>query len=139
MTAPGTTTAPEPARAAGPFGMELAINLAGCNPDIINSPDRLVDYVTSLAAHIGMTTYGPAQVEYFGEGDLAGWTVIQLITTSNINLHAVDTNNTCYINVFSCRPFDAETAATFTADYFDAGAYTTDLLERRAPTERIQP
>lgn len=41
-----------------------------------------------------MTTYGKPIVEYFGEGALAGWTVIQLITTSNINLHAVPADNT---------------------------------------------
>jgi S-adenosylmethionine decarboxylase len=115
------------------FGMELQLDLAGCNPEVLDSADALIDYVTLLAERIGMTTYGKPIVEYFGEAELAGWTVIQLITTSNINLHAAPADGTAFINVFSCRAFDPDVATQVSVEHFGATVHTARVTERTAP------
>jgi S-adenosylmethionine/arginine decarboxylase-like enzyme len=115
------------------FGMELALDLAGCDPEVLDSAAKLTEYVRKLIEKIGMTAYGDPIAANFGEGDLAGWTVIQLITTSNINLHASPADRSAHINVFSCKAFDPATATAFTLEFFGAAAYTRHLLDRTAP------
>lgn len=114
------------------FGMELQLDLAGCDPEVLASGDDLIVFVTLLAERIGMTTCGDPIAHNFGEGDVAGWTVIQLITTSNINLHA--TVEEVYLNVFSCRHFDTDAATEFAVGFFSAKAHTARTVERTAPT-----
>lgn len=132
MTAWAPTTAVTERGVPG-FGMELRLNLAGCDPRAIDSRDELAAYVTLLVEKIGMTAYGAPILVNFGEGDLAGWTVVQLITTSNITMHLAPADRTAYLNIFSCRYFDPDVATAFTLDFFGASAYTSDVTDRTAP------
>jgi S-adenosylmethionine/arginine decarboxylase-like enzyme len=129
----GRTAAPDPGRGLHGFGMELALDLADCDPQVINSPDELCAWATLLCEHIGMTAYGDPIVHHFGEDQLAGWSIIQPITTSDLKVHAVDADNTAFVNVFSCKAFDPEAAAAFTVDFFRARRHTATVLQRRAP------
>jgi S-adenosylmethionine/arginine decarboxylase-like enzyme len=47
-----------------------------------------------------------------------GYSVMQLITTSNITAHFVDSDSTAYIDVFSCKDFDLEIVKSVVNDYF---------------------
>lgn len=133
-----TTTASTPASAAGEltteFGTELILNLGDCDPLVVRHADALATWTTMLAKRIGMRRHGEPIIQQFGEGSLYGCTVIQLITTSNITVHGVDANNSAFINIFSCLPFDTDDAATWTIEFFKARAATTTVLHRRVPT-----
>jgi S-adenosylmethionine decarboxylase len=118
------------------FGMELQLELGGCDPVIINSASELAIWAVLLVEEIGMTAYKDPVVDYFGEGELAGITIYQRITTSNINLHAVPADNSAFINVFSCKRFPAERAINFCVDFFHASAHTFAVRDRRAPLWR---
>ncbi len=122
-----------PAPPAG-FGIELVLNLAGCDPAIINDPAAIQAWALELCERINMIAHGEPFVHHFGEGNLAGWSVIQPITTSDIKVHAVDVDRSAFINVFSCRAFDTEEATRFTVARFAARAYEVTVLQRRAPT-----
>ncbi|GLY99846.1 S-adenosylmethionine decarboxylase [Actinoplanes sp. NBRC 103695] len=135
-----TTTTQHPGPGAEPdgrgidgFGMELLLDLSGCNPDVITSAALLKAWTVTLADAIGMTRWGEPTIAHFGEGDLYGWTVIQLITTSNINVHAVEGSNDAYINVFSCRGFDPDAATALTVEFFGATAHHARVIQRRSP------
>nr|MBI3611679.1 S-adenosylmethionine decarboxylase [Nitrospirota bacterium] len=69
------------------WGLSTAVDLQDCNPDIITDRDRIKDYVVALCELIGMKRYGECQVVYFGEGRVAGYSMIQLIETSLISGH----------------------------------------------------
>lgn len=125
------TAAPTPGIVG--FGMELLLDLADCDPIVINSPQELTSWALLLAEHIGMQTYGEPIVNHFGEGELAGWSVIQPITTSDIKVHAVDVDNTAHVNVFSCKSFDPAAATAFTVDFFRAARHTATVVQRCAP------
>lgn len=134
-----TATASTPVSAAAgelttQFGTELIIDLGGCDPLVVRHADALACWATMLAERIGMQCHGDPIIQQFGEGSLYGCTVIQLITTSNITVHGVDADNSAFINIFSCRPFDTADAATWTIDFFKARAATTTVLHRRVPT-----
>jgi S-adenosylmethionine/arginine decarboxylase-like enzyme len=53
-----------------------------------------------------MVAYGPPVVEHFGSGNKGGYTLVQLIETSNITAHFVEQTNDIYLDVFSCKPFN---------------------------------
>lgn len=120
------------------FGQELVLDLAGCNPDTIQDPEAVRRWLIAVVDHIGMVRHGPARVERFGDGSLHGTTGIQLITTSSVTIttaavHAVDEDNSAFINIFSCRPFDPARATQFCVEFFAARAYDPRVLLRRAP------
>lgn len=53
-----------------------------------------------------MKSHGPPLLEHFGEGELAGWTLVQLITTSNLTLHFLDHSGDLYLDLFTCGDLD---------------------------------
>jgi S-adenosylmethionine/arginine decarboxylase-like enzyme len=68
-------------------------------------------WIEHLVYEIGMTPVGAAVVEYTAgdHPDKAGFTVIQIIVTSSIVAHFVDSLGHIYVDVFSCRDFSAAT------------------------------
>lgn len=121
------------ARAAdAAFGMELVLDLAGCDPGTIRSKERLIAYARELCRVIDMTPYGDPFAQRFGLTDAktAGYSLVQLIETSSITGHFSEETNRAYINVFSCRKFDATAATEFTKRFFDAGSAKHTLLIR---------
>lgn len=115
------------------FGVELTVDLGGCDPGTIRDVDAVRRWLVAVVDHIGMTRHGDPRVERFGEGALHGTTGIQFITASSVMIHAVDTNNSAYINIFSCRPFPAARAARFCVAFFGARAYRSHVQPRCAP------
>jgi len=53
-----------------------------------------------------MVPYGEPQIVRFGSGNKAGYTLVQLIETSNITAHFCEETNDMYLDVFSCKPFN---------------------------------
>jgi S-adenosylmethionine/arginine decarboxylase-like enzyme len=115
------------------WGTHLTVDLGGCDPAVTGDPDAICRWALDLCALIGMRPYGEPLVEHFGQDALAGWTVVQLIETSNLVVHANDVDHSVFVDVFSCRPFDVGKAAAFTADRFGAQSSTWRVLERHVP------
>jgi S-adenosylmethionine/arginine decarboxylase-like enzyme len=84
-----------------------------------------------------MVAYGEPQIVMFGTGNKKGYTLIQLIETSNIAAHFVEENNTMYLDVFSCKDFDAEIVKDLVSEYFDAQKFSSRVLMRQAPVQKL--
>ena len=114
------------------FGWELILDLEGCSPEKISSKESIAKYAEDLCQIIGMKPYGQAQIPYFGHSSehTKGFSLVQFIESSCITGHFSESTATAYINVFSCKPFDPDQAAQFTASYFDAGHIHSRLLIR---------
>ena len=65
----------------------------------------------------------------FGDGELEGWSALQFIETSSITLHADEVSGRCFVDVFSCRPFDADVAASLAGEHF-GGTSSVRVLQR---------
>lgn len=102
------------------WGMSCFINLKQCNPDLIRSAAHIQDYVIQLCKLIDMVRFGDAQIVNFGSGDKAGYTLVQLIETSNITGHFSNDTNAAYIDIFSCKPFTPAEATEFSRKFFEA-------------------
>jgi S-adenosylmethionine/arginine decarboxylase-like enzyme len=80
-----------------------------------------------------MVPFGQPQVVMFGSGNKKGYTLVQLIETSNITAHFVEENNSMYLDVFSCKDFDPEVVKEAVHEFFDAKRFRTKLMLRQAP------
>ena len=55
----------------------------------------------------------------------------QFILTSTIVIHTLDLMRAVYVNIFSCKEFDAEAAGRFTASWFRSGDWSSTVVARR--------
>ena len=116
-------------RTGMPWGMLAAIDLHGCERSRLEDPDTIRRFVPSLIDAIGMRAHGPLVLDRFGDGELEGWSAMQFIETSSITVHADEVSARCFVDVFSCRPFDPDVAAAVAVAHF-GGTCTLTVLHR---------
>jgi len=80
-----------------------------------------------------MVPYGKPQIVHFGTGNKAGYTLVQLIETSNIVAHFVEEYDDMYLDVFSCKEFSPDTVETIVRNHFRPLVLSCQVLERRPP------
>lgn len=103
------------------WGMELSLDLYGCNPETIRSKEKLAQFVTELCDLIKVRRFGEATIVNFGEDErIAGFSLVQLIETSLVSGHFANQTNTAYINVFSCKDFDHQIVEDYCVKFFEA-------------------
>ena len=117
------------AGSAAPWGLLAALDLRGCDCDALADPDTIRRFMTIVIDAIGMRAHGPLMIERFGDGELEGWSALQFIATSSITLHADEVGGRCFVDVFSCKPFDPGVAAAIAVAHFGGTAAVT-VLER---------
>jgi S-adenosylmethionine/arginine decarboxylase-like enzyme len=110
------------------WGTLAAIDLHGCDRGSLADPECIRTFVPAVIDAIGMKAHGPLALERFGTGELEGWSAMQFIETSTIVVHADEVAGRCFVDVFSCRPFDPESAAAVAVDHFGGTATLTVLL-----------
>ncbi|MDP9133578.1 MAG: S-adenosylmethionine decarboxylase [Actinomycetota bacterium] len=117
------------ARTYAPWGTLAAIDLHGGDLARLADPDSIRRFVPTVVDAIGMRAHGPLMIERFGDGDLEGWSALQFIETSSITIHADEVSGRCFVDVFSCRPFDPDVAAAIAVEHF-GGTPTLTVLQR---------
>ena len=119
------------------WGQHLALDVRACDRDKITDAAMLRAWVTELVDRIGMRAYGAPLVEHFATHDptASGFSVVQLIETSNICGHFVDGNGDAYIDVFSCAPFDRDVVVAFVAETLRPEAIIVHELIRDARSD----
>lgn len=114
------------------FGQELILNLYDCKLKKISTKEEILRFVNELCEFIDMEKYGTPFIERFAEHSqiAAGFSVAQMITTSLVSGHFSDYLRSAYINIFSCKHFDAEKTIEFTKNFFEAKKITVQILQR---------
>jgi S-adenosylmethionine decarboxylase len=114
------------------FGYELVMDLNECDHGVISSKKKLKEYTDKLCKLIKMKQYGRTLLPYFGEKEkfTKGYSLVQLIETSSITGHFSEYWKTAYINIFSCKHYDAELAKKFTKQFFKAKRVKNRFLVR---------
>ena len=121
------------ARGLRTWGKHLILDAADCSPKMIGCPKVVGEFARSLVKRIDMVPYGQPQVVMFGSGNKKGYTLVQLIETSNITAHFVEENNSMYLDVFSCKDFDPEVVKEAVHEFFDAKFFNSKVILRQAP------
>ena len=114
------------------WGYHLIVNAANCVPQTIRSAPYIRDFSKRLVKQIDMVAYGKPQVIMFGTGNKKGYTMVQLIETSNICAHFVEESNDIYLDVFSCKPFDPVIVERILKDTFNPKNIDSTFLLRDA-------
>ncbi len=102
------------------WGQHLILDLKGCPESLLKHPPTIRGWCAALVAGIEMKAHGDPIVEYFAEHseEAAGYTLVQLIETSNICAHFAENTGDAYIDIFSCKEFDEHKAMAITESYF---------------------
>jgi S-adenosylmethionine/arginine decarboxylase-like enzyme len=114
------------------WGYHLALDVTGCGHEEISSGENIKNFAKELVKRIDMIAYGEPQAVRFGSGNKFGYTLIQLIETSNIAGHFCEDTDTCYIDVFSCKEFDISVVKETIKEFFKATSMKTHYFERQA-------
>jgi S-adenosylmethionine/arginine decarboxylase-like enzyme len=101
-------------------------------PRTIRSKDNIYRFTKNLVRDIKMVAYGEPQIVMFGTGNKKGYTLVQLIETSNITGHFVEETDDMYLDVFSCKEFDPKTVEEVVAWYFAPKNIDTKFVSRDA-------
>ena len=115
------------------WGKHLMLDAAGCSPSMIGCPTVITSFSKTLVKRIDMVPFGQPQVVMFGSGNKKGYTLVQLIETSNICAHFVEENNSMYLDVFSCKDFDPIVVKETVEEFFEAKHMKLKVLTRQAP------
>lgn len=114
-----------------PWGWSCQIDLSGCFAPYINNQGPIHDFVVLLCELIGMKRHGECHIQRFGTGNKEGFSFFQLIETSNISGHFSSETLRAYIDIFSCKEYDMQTAARFCKYYFKATSCLLQHQERK--------
>jgi len=115
------------------FGQELTVDLYDCDLEKISSGDHIKQFVEKLCDEvIYMKRYGEALIPHFGHDNpvTSGYSLVQLIETSCVSAHFSEYKKSVYINIFSCKWFDAKNAEDFCKEWFGAKSSISKLTER---------
>ena len=116
------------------WGYHLILDVAGCDKNRATDPEHIRAFAKALVTEIDMIPYGEPQVVHFADhcDEKAGWTLIQLIETSNIMAHFIDANGDVYMDIFICKPFEAEGAIDLIKKWFEPQHISSHYLTRKA-------
>ena len=114
------------------WGYHLIVNAKSCNKQAITSAGTIYDFTKELVESIDMVAYGEPQIVNFGSGNKAGFTLVQLIETSNICGHFCNDTGDVYLDIFSCKQYNIDIVLELIDKYFLPENVNHTFLERQA-------
>ncbi len=119
------------------YGPELIIDLFECDVSTFNRKS-LREFCRALCKVIGMTPEkfvswdddGVDPKECQTEPKRKGYTAVQFLMESSIQIHTLELRKEAFINIFSCNDFDRYRAKKFTQDWFGAKRATSRRIIR---------
>ncbi len=116
------------------WGYHLILDCAACDKQLISDRQNVYRFIEELLVRINMLPIGEPTIEYTaGEfPDKAGLTAIQIIVTSTIVAHFIDSTGDLYLDVFSCRKFDSYEVTRTVDEFFVPKKIRVNFLTRQA-------
>ncbi|MFI4941717.1 MAG: S-adenosylmethionine decarboxylase family protein [Burkholderiales bacterium] len=116
------------------WGYHLILDCRAGDRRAVTDRETILGWVRQLVERIDMRAYGRPVCEHFATHDpqAAGYSLVQLIETSSITAHFVDSSGDAYIDIFSCKRFEVDTARALVEEYFRPTAIRVTYLTRQA-------
>ncbi|NGX56646.1 MAG: S-adenosylmethionine decarboxylase proenzyme [Candidatus Anoxychlamydiales bacterium] len=116
------------------WGYHLILDCSSCDKDKVASKDNIYKFVKTLVKEIDMKAYKEPIIEHFATHNplAAGYSMVQLIETSSITGHLVDSNGDAYFDIFSCKPFNIEIVKEVVNIFFEPKKIRVTYLTRQA-------
>ena len=112
------------------WGFHLILDCYDADKESIKDGSKIAAFAKELVKRIDMKAYGEPQVIHFGEDDKQGYTLVQLIETSNICAHFCDDTGNFYLDVFSCKPYDTQEVHRAVEELFSPERIIENYFER---------
>ena len=113
------------------MGRHVIADLHDVSAEVLGSIDFWKEILIDGAKKSGATVLSD-HFHHFGEGNKAGFTLVQLIETSNICAHFCNDTGDAYIDVFSCKPYDRDVVRDEIIKFFKPRQITVNYIERQA-------
>lgn len=114
------------------WGYHLMLDCKGCNLNV-SDRSKIYSFAKELVERIDMVAFGEPIIEFMLPGDpKQGYSLVQLITTSNICAHFMDFDRTAYLDVFSCKEFDQNVVKQVFTEYFEPEKMRVNYITRHA-------
>ena len=115
------------------FGLHITLDASGSNKRKLASVTLVYDILNKLPDKIGMTKmtlpYVVKWLDKFAQGT-EGISGFVMIAESHISIHTFPDQDYVFMDIFSCREFDAEKAVKYLIDAFEATKYEKHVLKR---------
>lgn len=97
----------------------IIIDIASVEVELLRDTKRLEDFLTTLPGKIGMhILHGPVVVT--GVPENPGLTGFVIIDFSHISIHTFTETGQAFIDIFSCKPFQEDSAMAAALEYCQA-------------------
>ncbi len=115
------------------YGRECVVDLCNCNPGRFHREslkeffETLCDNILEMERHDlhFWDDVGVLPDERQVDPKKKGTSAVQFIMYSTVVVHCLDDLRTVFLNVFSCKDFDADAVERFACEHFEGNIYTT--------------
>ena len=116
------------------WGYHLILDCKRCDMAKVTDGDHIRAFAKALVLGIKMKAFGEPLVVHFAahEPEVGGYSLVQLIETSSITGHFVDSNGDAYLDIFSCQSFDIAEAQNVIHTFFKPEQIKVTYLTRQA-------
>jgi S-adenosylmethionine/arginine decarboxylase-like enzyme len=116
------------------WGYHLTLDCHDCHRALIKERLNVQNFIKELVNRIDMQPIGEPWIEYTAADipDKAGFTAVQIIVTSSIVAHFIDSTGDIYLDVFSCKEFRISTVREVVQEYFKPLNMRMNFLTRQA-------
>ena len=125
------------------FGKHLIIDASGCDEKKIKDLDHIKNFIDDLCAIGNMEKKGDLIIETFPENDfnikndLVGFSIVQIISLSNITLHINFISRTVYFDFFTCGEIKEDRIIDIFNNYFKPKTIKKIILQRDAIDQQL--
>ena len=114
------------------WGHHLIADMGNCDRKAITSAEIITAFCIDLVAAIDMKAYGKPIIKYFAthSPESAGYSLVQLIETSNICAHFAEMTGDVYLDIFSCKSFSIQKAIAVCEQHFSPQVINHTILMR---------
>ena len=112
------------------WGWHLSVDASCCDRSLMQDYNNIYRFNKELIEKIDMEAYQEPRIVHFGKDEKSGYTLDQLISTSNICCHFSDDLRALFLDVFSCKAFEIEVVLELVKDYFGAKVIEHHFTER---------
>ncbi len=113
------------------WGRSASLDLHGCDKTLVSDPDHIKRFVRALTKELKMKRVGPTEIKRFGHGKLRGYSMMQFIETSTIIAHFDEKGSRAFLDIFSCKTYNAKKVAEFCKRFFKAKDFVLYVEERK--------
>ena len=125
------------------FGKHIIIDANECNENKIKDLNNIKNFIDVLCKVGKMKKKGDIIVEFFPETkfnikrDLVGYSIVQIISLSNITLHINFISRTIYFDFFTCGALKTELIGVLFTNYFNPKTIKKITLQRDATNQKL--